>query len=58
MRVPCNLAADLCSRLGLPPGTAYSTPVHPNQLYEFLLEGVALFLILWLFSARPRPRIV
>ena len=30
--------------------------VHPNQLYEALLEGVALFLILWFFSARTRPR--
>ena len=31
-------------------------PRHPSSLYEFLLEGVILFLILWLFSARPRPR--
>jgi len=31
-------------------------PRHPSQLYEFALEGVALFLILWWFSARPRPR--
>jgi phosphatidylglycerol:prolipoprotein diacylglycerol transferase len=30
-------------------------PRHPTQLYEFALEGVALFLILWLYSARPRP---
>lgn len=28
---------------------------HPSQIYEFLLEGVLLFLILWIFSARPRP---
>jgi phosphatidylglycerol:prolipoprotein diacylglycerol transferase len=28
---------------------------HPSQLYEAGLEGVALFLILWLFSAKPRP---
>ena len=27
---------------------------HPSQLYEFLLEGVVLFAILWLYSARPR----
>ncbi|MBA1148445.1 prolipoprotein diacylglyceryl transferase [Ectothiorhodospiraceae bacterium WFHF3C12] len=31
-------------------------PRHPSQLYEFLLEGVALFLILWWFSRKPRPR--
>lgn len=28
---------------------------HASQLYEALLEGLALFTILWLFSARPRP---
>jgi len=31
-------------------------PRHPSQLYEFLLEGVALFLILWIYSMKPRPR--
>lgn len=31
-------------------------PRHPSQLYEFLLEGVVLFCVLWIFSARPRPR--
>jgi phosphatidylglycerol:prolipoprotein diacylglycerol transferase len=31
-------------------------PRHPSQLYEFGLEGVALFVLLWWFSARPRPR--
>lgn len=30
-------------------------PRHPSQLYESALEGVALFVVLWLFSARPRP---
>jgi phosphatidylglycerol:prolipoprotein diacylglycerol transferase len=32
-----------------------SIPRHPSQLYEFALEGLALFAILWLFSRRPRP---
>jgi phosphatidylglycerol:prolipoprotein diacylglycerol transferase len=31
-------------------------PRHPSQLYEFGLEGVALFALLWWFSAKPRPR--
>ena len=31
-------------------------PRHPSQLYEFALEGVVLFAVLWWFSARPRPR--
>jgi phosphatidylglycerol---prolipoprotein diacylglyceryl transferase len=28
---------------------------HPSQLYEAFLEGLVLFVILWLYSARPRP---
>lgn len=31
-------------------------PRHPSELYEFLLEGVVLFIILWTYSAKPRPR--
>jgi phosphatidylglycerol---prolipoprotein diacylglyceryl transferase len=30
-------------------------PHHPPQLYQFALEGLALFVILWLYSSRPRP---
>ena len=30
-------------------------PRHPSQLYESALEGLALFAILWTYSARPRP---
>jgi len=28
---------------------------HPSQLYEALLEGLVLFLILWFYSRKPRP---
>jgi phosphatidylglycerol:prolipoprotein diacylglycerol transferase len=28
---------------------------HPSQLYEFGLEGVVLFLMLWIYSSKPRP---
>jgi phosphatidylglycerol:prolipoprotein diacylglycerol transferase len=31
------------------------TPRHPSQLYEFGLEGVVFFILLWLFSSKPRP---
>lgn len=31
-------------------------PRHPSQLYEFFFEGVAMFTLLWWFSARERPR--
>lgn len=31
-------------------------PRHPSQLYEFFLEGVVMFVVLWLFSQKPKPR--
>lgn len=31
-------------------------PRHPSQLYHVGLEGIALFLILWLYSSKARPR--
>lgn len=44
----------------LPWGMVYlplgGVPRHPSQLYQALLEGLLLFLILWWFSSRPRPR--
>jgi len=30
-------------------------PRHPSQLYEFGLEGLALFALLWLYARRRRP---
>jgi phosphatidylglycerol---prolipoprotein diacylglyceryl transferase len=38
-----------------PAPSAGSIPRHPSQLYEALLEGVLLFIILWCYSAKPRP---
>ncbi|MES2218132.1 MAG: prolipoprotein diacylglyceryl transferase [Pseudomonadota bacterium] len=35
---------------------AGSAPRHPSQLYEFFLEGVVMFVVLWLYSMKPRPR--
>ncbi|MBN2690032.1 MAG: prolipoprotein diacylglyceryl transferase [Gammaproteobacteria bacterium] len=29
-------------------------PRHPSEIYEFLLEGILLFLILWFYSSKPR----
>lgn len=28
---------------------------HPSQLYQFAMEGMLLFLILWIYSRKPRP---
>jgi phosphatidylglycerol:prolipoprotein diacylglycerol transferase len=32
-----------------------NVPRHPSQLYEFGLEGIVLFIILWTYSTKPRP---
>ena len=32
-------------------------PLHASQLYEAALEGLVLFLVLWWFTATPRPRL-
>jgi len=34
---------------------AGAEPRHPSQLYQFALEGVLLFLLVWIYSSRPRP---
>lgn len=31
-------------------------PRHPSQLYEASLEGIALFVFLWIYSATTKPR--
>lgn len=30
-------------------------PRHPSQLYEAALEGLVLFIVLWIYSSKPRP---
>lgn len=30
-------------------------PRHPSQLYEALLEGIILFIVLWIYANKPRP---
>lgn len=55
MQVPCVRAPGLCTRVGMAGDGVHSLPVHPSQLYEAVLEGLVLFLILWVFSSRPRP---
>ena len=29
-------------------------PRHPSQIYQFLLEGLLLFVLLWLYARKPR----
>jgi phosphatidylglycerol:prolipoprotein diacylglycerol transferase len=33
----------------------HGLPRHPSQLYEIALEGVVLFIVLWIFTRKPRP---
>ncbi len=57
MRLSCVDHPTLCYQgLQLPPGTLVTPPLHPSQLYQAGLEGLALFVLLWWFSASPRPR--
>ncbi len=37
------------------PRAGDALPRHPSQLYEFALEGVLLFTVMWLFTRKPRP---
>ena len=46
-------AADVPWAMVYPPSGP--EPLHPTQLYEALLEGLVLFVILWVFSSKPRP---
>jgi phosphatidylglycerol:prolipoprotein diacylglycerol transferase len=56
MQVSCAANPVLCrDSLQLPPGTLLTPPLHPSQLYQAGLEGIGLFVLLWLFSSRPRP---
>lgn len=36
------------------PGVSY--PVHPSPIYQALVDGVLLFIILWLYARKARPR--
>lgn len=38
------------------PRTVDGVARHPSQLYEAFLEGVVMFVVLWWFSSKPRPR--
>ena len=37
------------------PQSGSLVPRHPSQLYQFALEGVLLFVLLWWYARRPRP---
>ena len=67
--IPCGLAAGRMGNFingelwGRPSDAPWAmifaqggpVPRHPSQLYQFALEGVLLFAVLWLYSAGRRP---
>lgn len=48
---------DLPWAFGVPNAQGVLIGRHPSQLYEAALEGLLLFLILWFFTNKPRPRL-
>ena len=34
-----------------------SLPRHPSPLYQALIDGLLLFIVLWLYARKPRPRL-
>jgi phosphatidylglycerol:prolipoprotein diacylglycerol transferase len=36
------------------PQSGSDMPRHPSQLYQFALEGILLFVLLWLYARKPR----
>ncbi len=46
-------ALRLCERFNVDPCVLQ---VHASQLYQGLLEGLLVFIILWFFTAKARPR--
>lgn len=34
-----------------------SLPRHPSPIYQALVDGLLLFIILWLYARKPRPRL-
>ncbi len=47
--------SDLPWAMVFPDPRAGGVARHPSQLYQALLEGVALFVVVWLYSRHPRP---
>jgi len=36
------------------PQSGLNIPRHPSQIYQFLMEGLLLFVLLWLYAKKPR----
>jgi phosphatidylglycerol---prolipoprotein diacylglyceryl transferase len=38
------------------PGSGSDLPRHPSQVYQFFLEGLLLFVVLWWFARKPQAQ--
>ena len=38
------------------PQSGTDLPRHPSQVYQFLMEGLLLFVLLWLYARKPRQQ--
>jgi phosphatidylglycerol:prolipoprotein diacylglycerol transferase len=47
-------ALSLCARFDVSPCVLQ---LHASQLYEGVLEGLVLFIIIWIYTSKPRPRL-
>jgi phosphatidylglycerol:prolipoprotein diacylglycerol transferase len=53
--VPPGLPTSLPWGMWFPQHDREPLARHPSQVYQFALEGVLLFIVLWWFSSKPRP---
>ncbi|HKV97205.1 MAG TPA: prolipoprotein diacylglyceryl transferase [Gammaproteobacteria bacterium] len=56
MRLPCTNTRFTGGEYCRDAVNGFSLPRQPTQLYEFLLEGVVMFVVLFVFTMKPRPR--
>ncbi|MDX8120876.1 prolipoprotein diacylglyceryl transferase [Janthinobacterium sp. GMG2] len=52
--LPGRIAPDTLPWAMQWPGIPY--PVHPSPIYQMLVDGILVFIILWLFARKQRPR--
>ena len=52
--LPGRIAPDTLPWAMQWPGIPY--PVHPSPLYQMLVDGILVFIILWLYARKQRPR--
>lgn len=52
--LPGRIAPDTLPWAMQWPGIPY--PVHPSPIYQMLVDGILVFIILWLYAHKQRPR--